>query len=93
LLGELNCEWWCEDATVIHAKRVRKQKTDRQDAHLILKLILKDNFPQIWVPSGENRDPRRLWYRHRMVQARTLRPSLTVRALSRFAEDLLGAAE
>jgi transposase len=51
---------------------VRKQKTDRQDAQLILKLMLKDDFPQIWVPSWENRDLRQLlWHRHRMVQART----------------------
>ena len=57
---------------MIHAKRVRKQKTDRQDAQLILRLMLKDDFPQIWVPSWENRDLRQLlWHRHRMVQART----------------------
>ena len=36
--------------------RVRKQKTDRQDAQLILQLMLEDRFPQIWVPSWENRD-------------------------------------
>src|SRR5207244_12391366 len=35
-------------------------------------LMLKDDFPQIWVPSWENRDLRQLlWHRHRMVQART----------------------
>jgi transposase len=51
---------------------VRKQKTDRQDAQLILRLMLKDDFPHIWVPSWENRDLRQLlWHRHRMVQART----------------------
>ncbi len=72
LLAELNFELWIGDATVIHAKRVRKQKTDRQDAQLILRLMLKDDFPQIWVPNWENRDLRQLlWHRHRMVQART----------------------
>jgi len=72
LLAELHFELWIGDATVIHAKRVRKQKTDRQDAQLILRLMLQDDFPQIWVPSGENRDLRQLlWHRHRMVQART----------------------
>jgi transposase len=72
LLAELNCELWMGDAAKIAAKRVRKQKTDRQDAQLILKLMLKDDFPQIWVPSWENRDLRQLlWHRHRMVQART----------------------
>ena len=34
--------------------------------------MLKDDFPQIWVPSWENRDLRQLlWHRRRMVQART----------------------
>ena len=72
LLAELQCELWIGDAAAIHAKRVRKQKTDRQDAQLILRLMLKDDFPQIWVPNWENRDLRQLlWHRHRMVQART----------------------
>ena len=72
LLAELQLELWIGDATVICAKRGRKPKTDRQDAQHILKLMLKDDFPKIWVPSGENRDLRQLlWHRHRMVQART----------------------
>jgi transposase len=72
LLAELQFELWIGDAAEIQTKRVRKQKTDRQDAQLILKLMLKDDFPRIWVPSWENRDVRQLlWHRHRMVQART----------------------
>jgi transposase len=72
LLAELNFELWIGDAAEIRTKRVRKQKADRQDAQLILKLMLKDDFPRIWVPSWENRDLRQLvWHRHRMVQART----------------------
>jgi transposase len=72
VLAELNIELWIGDATEIARKRERKQKTDRQDAQHILRLMLKDDFPQIWVPSGENRDLRQLlWHRHRMVQART----------------------
>ncbi len=72
LMGELQFELWIGDAAEIRTKRVRKQKTDRQDAQLILKLMLKDDFPRIWVPSWENRDLRQLlWHRHRMVQART----------------------
>lgn len=72
LLGELNFDLWVGDAAKIAAKRVRKQKTDRQDAQHILKLMLKDDFPKIWVPSWENRDLRQLlWHRHRMVQTRT----------------------
>jgi transposase len=72
LLAELNFELWIGDAAEIRTNRVRKQKTDRQNAQLILKLMLEDRFPQIWVPSWENRDLRQLlWHRHRMVQART----------------------
>jgi transposase len=72
LLAELQIELWIGDAAEIRTKRVRKQKTDRQDAQLILRLLLEDRFPQVWVPSGENRDLRQLlWHRHRMVQART----------------------
>ena len=72
LLAELQFELWIGDAAEIRTKRVRKQKTDRQDAQLILRLLLEDRFPRIWVPSWENRDLRQLlWHRHRMVQART----------------------
>ena len=52
LLAELQFELWIGDAAEIRTKRVRKQKTDRQDAQLILRLMLKDDFPQIWVPTG-----------------------------------------
>jgi transposase len=72
LVAELQFELRIGDAAEIRTKRVRKQKTDRQDAHLILRLVLENRFPQIWVPSWENRDLRQLlWHRHRMVQART----------------------
>jgi transposase len=46
LLSELQIELWIGDAAEIRARRVRKQKTDRQDAQLILKLMLKDDFPE-----------------------------------------------
>ncbi len=36
----------------IHTKRVRKQKTDRQDAELILRLMMEDRFPQVWYRAG-----------------------------------------
>src|SRR3977135_166155 len=72
VVAELQFELWIGDAAEIRTKRVRKQKTDRQDAQLILRLLLEDRFPRVWVPSGENRDLRQLlWHRHRMVQART----------------------
>jgi len=72
LLAELQFELWIGDAAKIRTKRVRKQKTDRQDAQLLLGLMLENRFPRIWVASGENRDLRQLlWHRHRMVQMRT----------------------
>jgi transposase len=62
---------WIGDAAKIKSKRVRKQKTDRQDAQLLLKLLLENNFPRVWVPSPENRDLRQLLWHHRLVQMRT----------------------
>ena len=72
LLAELGFELWIGDPSQIKAKRVRKQKTDRLDAALLLQLLLEDRFPRVWVPSAENRDLRQLlWHRHRLVQMRT----------------------
>src|SRR6476646_35457 len=72
LLAELQMELWIGDAAEIRAQRVRKKKTDREDARHILRLLVEDRFPRIWVPSWENRDVRQLlWHRHRMVQMRT----------------------
>src|SRR5947208_6240481 len=72
LLAELQFELWIGDAAAIRTKRVRKQKTDRQDAQLLLQLLMENRFPRIWVPDAENRDLRQLlWHRHRLVQMRT----------------------
>ena len=72
LLGQLQIELRIGNAAEIRAKRVRKKKTDREDARHILQLLVEDRFPQIWVPSWENRDVRQLlWHRHRLVQMRT----------------------
>jgi transposase len=72
LLAELKYELWVGDPAQIRARRVRKQKTDRQDAQHLLKLMVEDRFPRVWVPNPENRDLRQLlWHRHRLVQMRT----------------------
>ena len=72
LLSDLQFELWIGDASEIRTKRVRKQKTDRQDAQLLLRLMIEDRFPRIWVADAENRDLRQLlWHRHRLVQMRT----------------------
>jgi transposase len=72
LLHELGFELWIGDPAEIRTKRVRKQKTDRRDAQLLLQLLMENRFPRIWVPDAENRDLRQLlWHRHRLVQMRT----------------------
>src|ERR1700684_2040921 len=40
LLAELRIELWIGDAAEIKTRRVRKQKTDSNDARLLLKLLL-----------------------------------------------------
>src|SRR5262249_16739502 len=52
LLAELNFELWIGDAAEIRTKRVRKQKTDRQDAQLLLRLMMEDRFPRICSGTG-----------------------------------------
>jgi transposase len=47
LLHELGFELWIGDPAEIQAKRVRKQKTDRQDAQLLLRLLMENRFPRI----------------------------------------------
>jgi transposase len=72
LLAELGFEVWIGDAAEIKRQRGRKQKTDREDARLVLRLLLENRFPRIWTPNPENRDLRQLlWHRHRLVQMRT----------------------
>ena len=72
LLAELGIEIWMGDPAEIKVKRVKKRKTARNDALLLLRLMRENNFPQVWGPSPENRDVRQLlWHRHRLVQMRT----------------------
>jgi len=50
----------------------RKQKHDRRDAALLLRLLVEQRFPAIWVPSTEFRDLRALLlHRHQYVRMRT----------------------
>jgi transposase len=71
LLAQLGHELWLGDAGKIRAMEVRKQKTDRRDAELLLQLLLEKRFPRIWVPSPEQRDLRQLLlHRHKLVGMR-----------------------
>lgn len=72
MLAELKFELWLGDPATIRSKRVRKQKNDREDARLLLRLLRNGEFPRIWIPDLGNRDLRQLlWHRHRLVQMRT----------------------
>ena len=72
LLSELGHEVWIGNAGKIRASCDRKQKTDRRDAQLLLKLLEEERFPRIWVPSAEERDARQLLlHRHKLVRMRT----------------------
>lgn len=72
LLQELGHEVLIGDPAKIRESTERKQKTDRRDALLILQLLLEKRFPQIWVPSAEERDLRQLLlHRSKLVRMRT----------------------
>ena len=47
LVHELGLELGIGDPAEIRTKRVRKQKTDRKDAQLILQLMLENRFPRV----------------------------------------------
>jgi len=71
-MTELGHQVWVGDAAQIRASYVRKQKTDKRDAAHVLKLLLEDRFPRIWVPNREERDLRQLLlHRHKLVEMRT----------------------
>ena len=72
MLAEQGHELWVGDAAQIRAGIVRKQKTDSRDAFQILKMLLEDRFPRIWIPSPAERDLRQLLrHRVRLVSFRT----------------------
>jgi transposase len=72
LLQECGHQLWVGDATRIRAAETRRQKTDRRDAELILRLMLEGRFPRIWVPTEAERDVRQLLMdRHHRMRLRT----------------------
>jgi transposase len=72
LLEELGIERQVGHPTEIRAAEPRKQKHDRRDAALLLKLQVENRFPSIWMPSAELRDLRALLrHRHQWVRMRT----------------------
>src|SRR5271154_1663780 len=66
MLEELGIELWIRKAAP------RKQKTDRNDARLLLQLLEENRFPRIWVPDQATRDLRQLlMHRHKLVTMRS----------------------
>ena len=73
VLEELGIECRVAHPAKIRAAETRKQKHDRRNARLVLDLlVMEDRFPQIWMPSTEQRDLRTLLRdRHQWVKMRT----------------------
>ena len=72
LLARCGHELWMGDATAIRKQDSRKQKHDRRDARLILKLMEEGRFPKVWIPTVAERDLRQLlMHRHHLVRMRT----------------------
>jgi transposase len=70
-MEELGIECRVGDPAKIRAAEPRKQKNDRRDAQLLLKLLSENRFPTIWMPSTEQRDLRTLLrHRHPWVRMR-----------------------
>lgn len=71
MLEELGIELWVGDPGRIRKAAPRKQKTDRNDARLLLQLLEEKRFPRIWVPDKATRDLRQLlMHRHKLVTMR-----------------------
>ncbi len=71
LLTKLGHGYMIGDAAQIRSMAPRKQKNDRRDAELLMKLLAQNRFPRIWVPTPAMRDQRQLvMHRHKMVKIR-----------------------
>jgi transposase len=72
LLEELGIECQVGHPAKIRAADTRHQKHDRRDAQLLMQLMVERRFPQLWIPSSEQRDLRALLRdRHHWVRLRT----------------------
>ncbi len=72
MLAELGHQLVVGEAGKIRKMEARKQKHDRRDAEHLLNLLMRGDFPKIWLPSAEERDVRVLVeHRHQLVQLRT----------------------
>jgi transposase len=60
LMEELGIDCQVGHPATIRAAESRRQKHDRRDAELLLKLLVENRFPSIWQPSKELLDLRAL---------------------------------
>lgn len=71
LMQELGIACQVGHPAKIRACEPRKQKNDKRDAALLLRLLAEGRLPAIWMPSLEQRDVRSLLlYRHQFVRIR-----------------------
>jgi transposase len=72
LMEDLGIDCQVGHPATIRAAEPRRQKHDRRDAELLLKLLVEDRFPSIWQPSKQLLDLRALLlHRHQWVRLRT----------------------
>jgi len=72
LMEELGINCQVGHPAKVREAETRKQKHDRRDAALLLKLQVENRFPSIWMPTNEQRDLRALLlHRHQWVRMRT----------------------
>ena len=73
LLEELGCEVWLGHATEIRRRARCRHKNDRRDAELILDLMLRNEFPRLYLPPLQSREVlRMLRYRQKLIKMRTI---------------------
>lgn len=72
LMAELGYELLVGDPAEIRASMPRNQRTDKRDAGGILRLLLEERFPMVWMPPIADEDLRALLaHRCRLVRLRT----------------------
>ena len=72
LMDELGITCQVGHPAAIRKAETRKQKHDRRDAGLLLKLLVENRFPAIWIAGAQLRDLRALLlHRHQWVRMRT----------------------
>ena len=72
MIAELGYVLLVGNPSEIRASAPRKQQTDKRDAQHILRLLLEDRFPVVWMPPAADEDLRALLvHRCRLVRLRT----------------------